>query len=93
MPSPGPSSCASEHFSPGSFLQVSATCALGVFAVATAVAGYFLAPMGTLSRVVMTVAGVMLVAPGWQSDVTALILAAFVVAAQFFVSSRRRRSP
>ena len=80
-----------EHFSPGSFLHVSITCALGVFAVATAVAGYFLAPMGALSRLVMTVAGVMLVAPGWQSDVTALFLAALVVAAQSFASSRRRR--
>ena len=80
-----------EHFSPGSFLHVSITCALGVFAVATAVAGYFLAPMGPLSRIAMTVAGVMLVAPGWQSDAAATLLAALVVAAQSFASSRRRR--
>jgi len=68
-----------EYFTLVSFLHVSLTCALGIFAIATAVSGYFLAPLNGLWRAVMAVAGLLMVAPGWESDLIALIVAAPVI--------------
>ena len=68
-----------EYFTLVSFIHVSLTCALGIFAIATAVSGYFLAPMNGLWRAVMAFAGLLMVAPGWESDVTALFVAAPVI--------------
>ncbi|MCG8561655.1 MAG: TRAP transporter large permease subunit, partial [Hyphomicrobiales bacterium] len=65
-----------EHFTWASFLMVSTTCALGVFVIATAVAGYFLAPLNAFWRFAMVCAGLLLVAPSWESDLTALALVA-----------------
>lgn len=77
-----------EHFTWDSFLLVSITCALGVFAIATAVAGYFLAPLNGLLRFVMVCAGLLLVAPGWQSDLVAIAVITPVLFLQV-VQSRR----
>ncbi len=71
-----------EYFTWASFLQVSITCAIGVFAIATAVAGYFLAPLNPLWRVVMAVSGLLLVAPSIESDLIALIVVLPVVLSQ-----------
>lgn len=65
-----------EHFTWASFLMVSITCALGVFVIATAVAGYFLAPLNAFWRFAMVCAGLLFVAPSWESDLTALALVA-----------------
>jgi len=65
-----------EYFSITSFLQVSITCALGVFIIATAVSGYFLQPLSGLWRLCMAVAGLLLVAPSLGSDLLALLVAA-----------------
>ena len=46
-----------EHFTLVSFLHVSLTCALGIFTIATAVSGYFLAPLSGLWRAIMAVVG------------------------------------
>nr|MDJ0934015.1 TRAP transporter large permease subunit [Kiloniellales bacterium] len=80
-----------EHFTLVSFLQVALTCAFGIFAIATAVTGYFLANMGVLSRIVMAVAGLFLVAPSLNSDLLALLIAAPVVLLQ--VLALRRAAP
>ena len=64
-----------EHFTLVSFLQVSLTCALGIFAIATAVSGYFLVPLNGVWRALMAVAGLLMVAPSWGSDIAALIVA------------------
>ena len=63
-----------EYYTLSSFLQVSITCALGVFCIATAVPGYFLVPMKAMMRILMAIAGLMLVAPSWESDVSSLVL-------------------
>jgi TRAP-type uncharacterized transport system fused permease subunit len=63
-----------EYFTLASFLQVSITCALGIFAIGTAVAGFFLTSLKALMRLVMAIAGVLLVAPGLGSDVAAVII-------------------
>jgi TRAP-type uncharacterized transport system fused permease subunit len=79
-----------EYFTWTSFIQVSVTCAFGVFAIATAVSGFFLAPLNAGWRAVMALAGLLLVAPSWESDVLALFVAAPVLLMQV-TSSRRRR--
>ena len=77
-----------EYFTISSFLQVSITCAMGVFIIATAVAGYFITALNPLWRILMAIAGVLLVAPGWQSDVVAIFVAAPVLLSQLV--SRKR---
>ena len=61
-----------DHFTWASFLRVSLTCALGVFVVATAVSGFFLAEMPRWRRAAAAVVGLLLVAPGWESDLLGL---------------------
>lgn len=63
-----------EYFTLTSFLQVSLTCALGVFAIATAVSGYFLAPLSGAWRLLMAIGGLFLVAPSLNSDILALVV-------------------
>jgi TRAP transporter 4TM/12TM fusion protein len=75
-----------EYFTLVSFLQVSITCAVGIFAIATAVSGFFLVPLKGVSRAVMAIAGLMLVAPSWGSDVAALVVAAPVIIMQIMAS-------
>jgi len=79
-----------EHFTWLSFLQVSLTCAGGIFAIATAVSGYFLTRLNGVLRLVMAVAGLMLVAPSGNTDTVALVLVAGVIALQLF---QRRSGP
>jgi TRAP transporter 4TM/12TM fusion protein len=68
-----------EYFTLVSFLHVALTCALGIFAIATAVSGYFLVPLNGMWRAIMAIAGLLMVAPGWESDLTALFVAAPVI--------------
>ena len=63
-----------EYFTLSSFLQVSITCAFGVFAIATAVAGYFNKPLKGIWRFVMALGGLFLVAPSTNSDLLAILL-------------------
>jgi len=72
-----------DHFTLSSFLQVSLTCAMGVFAIATAVSAYYRQPLNGLWRLMMAVGGLLLVAPSTGSDMLALVLIAPVVAQQF----------
>ncbi|MCR9109105.1 TRAP transporter fused permease subunit [Marivita sp. XM-24bin2] len=65
-----------EHFTLISFLQVTTTCALGVFAIATAVSAFFLAPLRGLWRLLMAIGGLLLVAPSLESDLVALLVMA-----------------
>ena len=68
-----------DHFTWVSFIQVSLTCAAGIFAIATAVSAYFLAPLNGVWRAVMAFAGLLLVAPSWESDIAALVVMAPVI--------------
>ncbi len=79
-----------EYFTWLSFFQVSLSCAAGVFAIATAVAGYFLAPLNAFWRFVMVCAGLLLVAPSWESDVAALFVIAPVLALQILQGRRAK---
>jgi TRAP-type uncharacterized transport system fused permease subunit len=73
-----------EYFTLGSFLQVSITCALGVFVIATAVAAYFMAPLRHVWRLSMAVGGLLLVAPSGNSDLVGLCIIGLVFAQQWF---------
>ncbi len=79
-----------EYFSWTALFQVTLTCAAGVFAIATAVAGYFMAPLKHIWRVLMAVCGLLLVAPSLTSDVIALFVAAPVIIQQ--LAQRRREA-
>lgn len=68
-----------EYFTLMSFLQVSVTCAAGIFCIATAVSGYFLTALNGIWRAMMAIGGLMLVAPSWESDIAALVVMAPVV--------------
>ncbi|MBE9557155.1 MAG: TRAP transporter fused permease subunit [Proteobacteria bacterium] len=80
-----------EYFTWGSFIQVSLSCAFGIFAIATAVSGYFLAPLNAGWRALMAFLGLLLVAPSWESDLTGLVLAVPVIASQVMASRRMER--
>lgn len=71
-----------EYFTWMSFFQVSITCALGIFAIATAVSAYFKAPLNGFWRFLMAFAGLMLVAPSWESDVIGVLLTVPVILSQ-----------
>ena len=76
------------HFTLTSFLQVSLSCALGVFLIATTVAGYFLTMLTAWMRAVMLIAGLLLVAPSWESDIVGLVIMAAMILLQ--LSSKER---
>ena len=77
-----------EYYTFASFLQVSITCALGVFSIAAAITGYLFAPLNPLLRLFFAAAGIMLVAPGTESDITGLVLAAMLMLANKTLPAR-----
>ena len=70
------------YFSWSSFLSTTLSCAVGVFMVATSVAGYFLTAMPASIRIAMALAGILLVAPGMKSDIYAVVVFLPVLAHQ-----------
>jgi TRAP transporter 4TM/12TM fusion protein len=74
-----------DYFTWTSFLSTTLSCAVGIFMVATSVAGYFLVRMPVIIRWSMALAGVLLVAPGIQSDLLALAFVAPVLLQQIMV--------
>lgn len=76
------------YFTWSGFLHTTLTCAAGVFIVATAVAGFFVAPMPALLRLLAVFSGMLMVAPGLQSDLAALVLLAPVALQQWSGKTR-----
>ena len=81
-----------EYFTWGAFLETSLTCALGVAMMATCVSAYFIAPMPTRYRILIGIAALFMVAPGWTSDFYALVLALPVLYQQVTASKREREA-
>jgi TRAP-type uncharacterized transport system fused permease subunit len=77
-----------QHWS--TFLETALTCALGVAMMATAVSGYFIAPMPVAIRILMAFAAIFMVAPGVTSDLYALVLATPVRIQQGLARRRER---
>ena len=72
-----------EYFTLTSFLQVSITCAIGVFFIATTVSGYFNRPLKGIWRIAMGIGGLLLVAPSTNSDLLALVFIGPVMFQQY----------
>lgn len=81
-----------EYFTVISFLHVTVTCALGVFAIATAVSAFFLAPLTGVWRLLMAIGGLFLVAPSGGSDIVALVVMAPVLLQQMAGARHERAS-
>jgi TRAP transporter 4TM/12TM fusion protein len=79
------------YFTWADFLSTTLTCAFGVFMVATGVAGYFIGHMPLAVRAVVIFAGILMVAPGLESDLWALAFAAPVLLQQTWAFRRARR--
>ncbi|MEO1722752.1 MAG: TRAP transporter large permease subunit, partial [Pseudomonadota bacterium] len=77
-----------DAFTWQAFIATTVTCAAGVFMTATAVAGFFLAPMPWAVRTAMFIAGVLMVAPGTASDLYSLVVLIPVLAQQ--ILARRK---
>ncbi len=73
-----------EYFTLTSFLQVSITCAFGIFAIATVVSGYFLARLKGVWRILMAISGILLVAPSGNSDLIGLAVLIPVLLQQLY---------
>ena len=80
-----------DYFTWSAFLSTTLSCAVGIFMVATSVAGFFLVRMPVIIRWAMAFSGVLLVAPGLQSDLFALVFVAPVLFQQ--VTAWRRAKP
>lgn len=66
------------------------SCIVGVLFLSAAVVGYLRAPAGAVSRVLLAVAGLVLIAPDWQADVVALLVATPALVAQVMGERRSR---
>ena len=64
-----------EYFTWAAFLQTTLTCGAGTMILGAALIGYGLAPMPMPFRIMLGIAGVLLVSPGSLSDIVALVLA------------------
>ncbi len=80
-----------DYFTWSAFLSTTLSCAVGIFMVATSVAGFFLVQMPVIIRWAMAFSGVLLVAPGMQSDLFALVFVVPVLFQQ--VTAWRRAKP
>ena len=61
------------------FSYTAASCIAGVIALSAAVVGYWLAPMNAIERILFAVAGLIFIAPSWESDLVSLAIAAPVL--------------
>ncbi len=70
------------------FSYTAASCIAGVIALSSAVVGYWLAPMGTVYRWLMALAGLVFIAPSLQADLAALIIASPAIISQLILRKR-----
>ncbi|WP_343563847.1 TRAP transporter permease [Kiloniella sp. b19] len=64
------------------FTYAATSSILGVIALSAAVVGYWLAPMGLLSRILMGLSGLIFIAPSLEADLVALLVASPVILLQ-----------
>jgi TRAP transporter 4TM/12TM fusion protein len=68
-----------HEFTPGGLALAAATATGGVIALAGAMEGYLLRPVGAVARVALLVGALLLMLPGWRTDAGGLVLLAAVV--------------
>lgn len=64
------------------FIYAAGSCIIGVIFLSAAVVGFFLANAGFIQRIVLAISGLVLIAPSWQADVVALLIALPVLVLQ-----------
>jgi len=79
-----------EYFTWPAFLETTVTCALGIFTLGIALAGYALVTVPTVLRLAAAFAAILLVAPGAASDLYGAALLGPVVAHQLWAHRRTR---
>ena len=67
------------------------TSSVGIFAVAAALEGFFLRPMPVYQRILAAVGGLLLIYPGWITDVIGLTLVASIAALQLLTKKEQRK--
>lgn len=67
------------------------TAVIGVILLAGSLFGYLVGPCTRWHRVLLFVAALCLIKPGWESDVIGLALLALVLASQYFVKAKEMR--
>lgn len=72
------------------FTYTATSCIVGVISLSAAVVGYWLVPMGALSRWLLAIAGLVFIAPSLEADLVAALIAAPVVISQIIA---RRADP
>jgi TRAP transporter 4TM/12TM fusion protein len=72
------------HGSTGEVLLAATTAILGTVALAGAVSGYFFGNISWWQRVVLGIASITLIYPGWKTDFAGIVLVAIVIAARNF---------
>jgi TRAP-type uncharacterized transport system fused permease subunit len=73
------------------FSYAATSCIVGVIPLSAAVVGYWLAPMGALSRWLPAISGLIFIAPSLQADLLAAIIASPVARSQ--IIARRHLAP
>ncbi|MEM6482588.1 MAG: TRAP transporter fused permease subunit [Pseudomonadota bacterium] len=71
------------------FSYTATSCILGVIALSASVVGYWLVPMGTGYRILCAIAGLVFIAPSFQADLVALLIAAPAIVSQVIARTRR----
>ena len=80
-----------DYFTWQAFLSTVGTCALGIFLLGIALTGYAVRPLPWPLRLLVGVAGVMMVAPDLESDLYGALLVLPAVAQQYLASRRASR--
>lgn len=74
------------------FSYTATSCIAGVFALSTAVVGYWFTPINAPSRILMAIAGLVFVAPSLSADLVALLIASPVIVTQM-MARRSKLAP
>ncbi len=77
-----------EHFTWLAFIETTATCALGIFTLGVALAGYALTTLPAPLRLAAAFAAILLVAPGATSDLYGLALLLPIILQQWWAHRR-----
>ena len=64
------------------FAYSAASCIAGVVALSAAVVGFWLAPMGSIYRLLMALAGLIFIAPSLHADLVAVIVVSSAIVSQ-----------
>ncbi len=73
-------------------ITICITSFIGMFGVSSALEGYFMTRMSWIERIVSVIGGILLIYPGWQTDVIGLVLLAVVVTIQVITSKKQKKA-